>query len=71
MLTPERRHYQDRANKRIEARSKFAFGWCGKRGKYYKRRLNKAWRAFFKARLRGNRGKEPVTLTSEVNWRGS
>jgi len=71
MLTPKRRHYQDRANKRIEARRRFAFGWYGRSGKYYKHRLNKAWRAFFRARLRGHRGKEPINQRSEVNWRGS
>ena len=70
MLTPKRRHYRDRANKRIEARRRFTFDWGSKGGKCYKRRLNKARRAYFKARLRGNRGKEPVTLTSEVNWKG-
>lgn len=38
-------------------------------GRYWKRQLAKARRRYIKALLRGDRGKEPTHLESEVNWR--
>ena len=38
-------------------------------GKYWKRKLNKARRKYAKDLLKFGRGKEPVDLESEVNWK--
>ena len=46
--------------------------WLGEGiGKYWKRRLAKARRRYIKAILRGDKGKCPLGLESEVNWKGT
>jgi hypothetical protein len=74
VITAERKHHHKRVNQDRESAwwGKFkTWGWrhAGE-GKYYKRRLHKAHRQWYKARLRGQRGKEPTDLESEVNWKG-
>ena len=78
MLTPERKHHHNRINRSNEWRDAchnyvHAVGWQNKRGfgSYLKRCLAKARRRYARDRLRGLRGKEPTTLESEVNWRGT
>ena len=45
--------------------------WPGRgEGRYMKRRLSKARRKYAKQMIKHGRGKEPVTLESEVNWKG-
>lgn len=73
MLTAERKHHHKRVNQDRESAWWGTFktwGWPSPgMGKWYKRRLHKARRQWYKARLRGQRGKEPVGLESEVNWK--
>ncbi len=39
-------------------------------GRFHKRRLNKAWRRYYRLKDRGLRARMPVHLISEVNMRG-
>ena len=77
MLTSQRKHTHYLANQRLAWRyacRSYArtAGWPDRSGygKWWKRRLHKARRRYAKAQLAGRRGKEPVGLESEVNWRG-
>jgi hypothetical protein len=73
MITAERKHHHKRVNQDREADwwGKFkTWGWPAPHtGKWWKRRLHKARRRWYKARLRGQRGKEPTDIESEVNWK--
>ena len=48
---------------------KFTHFWPEGVGRYWKRKLSKARRKFIKSFLKFGRGKEPVDLESEVNWK--
>lgn len=50
----------------------FTQTWGNKRGmgRFWKRQLSKARRRYAKNLLKYGRGKEPVGLESEVNWKG-
>lgn len=74
MLTADRKYHQQRINRNRDwferDHGNKTWGWPGPHtGKWWKRRLHKARRQWYKARLRGQRGKEPVGLESEVNWK--
>ncbi len=67
MLTAKRKHHHRRVNEKLNCRH---LCWPGRGiGKHWKRRLHKARRKFAKDTLHGRRGKEPVGLESEVNWK--
>ena len=78
MLTPERRHYQERANKRAELRrfkTPWECGWMWQNkpglGKWYKGQWHRAERRYWRDTLHGRRGKEPTGAYSAVSWRGT
>ncbi len=49
----------------------FSQKWASERmGRYYKRRLSKARRKYAKEQLAGRRGKEPVGIERECNYKG-
>jgi len=74
VLTADRKHHQQRINRNRDwferDHGNKTWGWPAPHiGKWWKRRLHKARRQWYKARLRGQRGKEPTGLESEVNWK--
>lgn len=73
MLSTERKHHHRRVNKKrlwwIDRR-KLSSSWPAPHiGKWWKRKLHKARRRWYKERLHGRRGKEPTAYESEVNWK--
>lgn len=63
------RFFNDRIKK---AHGKFTRTWGNVpgNGRWWKRQLSKARRRYINALLRSGRGKEPIGLESEVNWKG-
>ncbi len=77
MLTPLRRHYHERANKRLGHwsgvwGSGYEWGNNPGTGKYWKTALHQARRRYWREKLNGARHPHyPFYLESTVNWRAT